>query len=109
MATRATSNLWLITKAPTEEITRAQLPLMEQVLLCYYHHHQEMGKTVNGSGKVVVKEVLPFWLRAGTPTTVMHAGTMLSKLYNNLKKNKNKVRLKHSMDEKIFKGDLQEI
>ncbi|KAG0728126.1 hypothetical protein GWK47_033142 [Chionoecetes opilio] len=72
-----------------------------------------MGKTASGSRKAVVEEVLPFWSRAGIPTTtVIHAGTKLSKLvkaYNDLKKNKNKDRPKHHMDEEIFKGDLQEI
>ncbi|KAG0711002.1 hypothetical protein GWK47_021646 [Chionoecetes opilio] len=108
MATRAASNLWLINKAPIDEITGARLPSKEQVL----HHHREMGKTASGSRKAVVEEVLPFWSRAGIPTTtVIHAGTKLSKLvkaYNDLKKNKNKDRPKHRMDE-IFKGDLQEI
>ncbi|KAG0727298.1 hypothetical protein GWK47_004022 [Chionoecetes opilio] len=45
-------------------------------------------------------------------TTEIHAGTKLSKLvkaYNDLKKNKNKDRPKHRMDEEIFRGDLQEI
>ncbi|KAG0699629.1 hypothetical protein GWK47_025770 [Chionoecetes opilio] len=110
MATRAASNLWLIDKAPIDEITGARLPSKEQVLLRYYHHHREMGKTASGSRKAVV---LPFWSRAGIPTTtVIHAGTKLSKLvkaYNDLKKNKNKDRPKHRMDEEIFKGDLQEI
>ncbi|KAG0716566.1 hypothetical protein GWK47_009362 [Chionoecetes opilio] len=113
MATRAASNLWLIDKAPIDEITGARLPSKEQVLLHYYHHHREMGKTASGSRKAVVEEVLPFWSRAGIPTTtVIHAGTKLSKLvkaYNDLKKNKNKDRPKHRMDEEIFKGDLQEI
>ncbi|KAG0724873.1 hypothetical protein GWK47_039711 [Chionoecetes opilio] len=113
MATRAASNLWLIDKAPIDEITGARLPSKEQVLLCYYHHHREMGKTVSGSRKAVVEEVLPFWSSAGIQTTtVIHAGTKLSKLvkaYNDLKKNKNKDRPKHRMDEEIFKGDLQEI
>ncbi|KAG0718982.1 U2 small nuclear ribonucleoprotein B'' [Chionoecetes opilio] len=113
MATRAASNLWLIDKAPIDEITGARLPSKEQVLLRYYHHHREMGKTASGSRKAVVEEVLPFWSRAGIPTTtVIHAGTKLSKLvkaYNDLKKNKNKDRPKHRMDEEIFKGDLQEI
>ncbi|KAG0722968.1 hypothetical protein GWK47_043521 [Chionoecetes opilio] len=72
-----------------------------------------MGKTASGSRKAVVEEVLPFWSRAGIPTTtVIHAGTKLSKLvkaYSDLKKNKNKDRPKHRMDEEIFKGDLQEI
>ncbi|KAG0720236.1 hypothetical protein GWK47_048928 [Chionoecetes opilio] len=112
MATRAASNLWLIDKAPIDEITGAQLPSKEQVLLRYYHHHREMGKTASGSRKAVV-EVLLFWSRAEIPTTtVIHAGTKLSKLvkaYNDLKKNKNKDRPKHRMDEEIFKGDLQEI
>ncbi|KAG0713788.1 hypothetical protein GWK47_015450 [Chionoecetes opilio] len=109
MATRAASNLWLIDKAPIDEITGARLPSKEQVLLRYYHHHREMGKTASGSRKAVVEEVLPFWSRAGIPTTtVIHAGTKLSKAYNDLKKNKNKDRPKHRMDE-IFKGDLQEI
>ncbi|KAG0705274.1 hypothetical protein GWK47_024518 [Chionoecetes opilio] len=80
-------------------------------LLPRYHHHREMGKTASGSRKAVVEEVLPFWSRAGIPTTtVIHAGTKLSKLvkaYNDLKKNKNKD--KDRMDEEIFKGDLQEI
>ncbi|KAG0719245.1 hypothetical protein GWK47_050879 [Chionoecetes opilio] len=113
MATRAASNLWLIDKAPIDEITGARLPSKEQVLLRYYHHHREMGKTASGSRKAVVEEVLPFWSRAGIPTTtVIHAGTKLSKLvkaYNDFKKNKNKDRPKHRMDEEIFKGDLQEI
>ncbi|KAG0711437.1 hypothetical protein GWK47_020605 [Chionoecetes opilio] len=72
-----------------------------------------MGKMASGSRKAVVEEVLPFWSRAGIPTTtVIRAGTKLSKLvkaYNDLKKNKNKDRPKHRMDEEIFKGDLQEI
>ncbi|KAG0722559.1 hypothetical protein GWK47_044286 [Chionoecetes opilio] len=72
-----------------------------------------MGKTASGSRRAVVEEVLPFWSRAGIPTTtVIHASTKLSKLvkaYNDLKKNKNKDRPKHRMDEEIFKGDLQEI
>ncbi|KAG0717634.1 hypothetical protein GWK47_054035 [Chionoecetes opilio] len=113
MATRAASNLWLIDKAPIDEITGARLPSKEQVLLRYYHHHREMGKTASRSRKAVVEEVLPFWSRAGIPTTtVIRAGTKLSKLvkaYNDLKKNKNKDRPKHLMDEEIFKGDLQEI
>ncbi|KAG0713304.1 hypothetical protein GWK47_016498 [Chionoecetes opilio] len=113
MVTRAASNLWLIDKAPIDEITGARLPSKEQVLLRYYHHHREMGKTASGSRKAVVEEVLPFWSLAGIPTTtVIHAGTKLSKLvkeYNDLKKNKNKDRPKHRMDEEIFKGDLQEI
>ncbi|KAG0716602.1 hypothetical protein GWK47_009284 [Chionoecetes opilio] len=113
MTTRAASNLWLINKAPIDEITGARLPSKEQVLLRYYHHHREMGKTASGSRKAVVEEVLPFWSRAGIPTTtVIHAGTKLSKMvkaYNDLKKNKNKDRPKHRMDEEIFKGDLQEI
>ncbi|KAG0724984.1 hypothetical protein GWK47_004858 [Chionoecetes opilio] len=112
MATRDASNLWLIDKALINEITGARLPSKEQVLR-YYHHHREMGKTASGSRKAVVEEVLPFWSRAGIPTTtVIHAGTKLSKLvkaYNDLKKNKNKDRPKHRMDEEIFKGDLQEI
>ncbi|KAG0713611.1 hypothetical protein GWK47_015836 [Chionoecetes opilio] len=112
MATRAASNLWLIDKAPIDESTGARLPSKEQVLLRYYHHHREMGKMASGSRKAVV-EVLPFWSRAGIKTiTVIHAGTKLSKLvkaYNDLKKNKNKDRPKHRMDEEIFKGDLQEI
>ncbi|KAG0710354.1 hypothetical protein GWK47_022985 [Chionoecetes opilio] len=87
-------NLWLIDKAPIDEITGARLPSKEQVLLRYYHHHREMRKTASGSRKAVVEEVLPFWSRAGIPTTtVIHAGRKLSKLvkaYNDLKKNKNK-------------------
>ncbi|KAG0710019.1 hypothetical protein GWK47_023658 [Chionoecetes opilio] len=43
----------------------ARLPSKEQVLLRYYHHHREMGKTASGSRKAVVEEVLPFWSRAG--------------------------------------------
>lgn len=68
-----------------------------------------MGKTASAS-KVMVDEALPFWLHARIPSsTVTHAGTKLSKLvklYNNLK-NKNKDRLKHCMNEEIFKGDLK--
>ncbi|KAG0715570.1 Seipin [Chionoecetes opilio] len=71
LATRAASNLWLIDKAPIDEITGARLPSKEQVLLRYYHHHREMGKTASGSRKAVVEEVLPFWSRAGIPTTTV--------------------------------------
>lgn len=95
MATRATSILWLIDKAPIMEITEAQLPSKEHVLCCnYHHHHQEIRKTASGSRKTVVEEVLPFWSCAGIlTTTVMHASTNLSRLvktYSDLKKNKNR-------------------
>ncbi|KAG0693174.1 hypothetical protein GWK47_027600 [Chionoecetes opilio] len=63
-----------------------------------------MGKTASGSRKAVV---LPFWSSAGIPTTtVIHAGTKLSKLekaYNDLKKNKNKDRPKHRMMRRFSK------
>ena len=76
MNTRANTNLWLICKAPIQEITGAQLPSKEQVLLRYYFHHREMGRTASASRKAVVEEVIPFWSRAGLPTTtVTHAGT----------------------------------
>ncbi|KAG0727484.1 hypothetical protein GWK47_034566 [Chionoecetes opilio] len=75
--------------------------------------HREMGKTRAREQEGGGEEVLPFWSRARIPTTtVIHAGTKLSKLvkaYNDLKKNKNKDRPKHRMDEEIFKGDVQEI
>ncbi|KAG0723762.1 hypothetical protein GWK47_042002 [Chionoecetes opilio] len=112
MATRAASNLWLIDKAPIDEITGARLPSKEQVLLRYYHHHREMGKTASGSRKAVVEEVLPFWSRAGIPTTtVIHAGTKLSKLVRRtMTSRRTRTRqAENRMDEEIFKGDLQEI
>ncbi|KAG0728425.1 hypothetical protein GWK47_032480 [Chionoecetes opilio] len=115
MATRAASNLWLIDKAPIDEITGARLPSKEQVLLRYYHHHlhREMGKTASGSRRRWWRRFSPSG-RAGrdSDTTVIHAGTKLSKLvkaYNDLRRTRTKTRPKHRMDEEIFKGDLQEI
>ncbi|KAG0720486.1 V-type proton ATPase subunit a isoform 3 [Chionoecetes opilio] len=61
MATRAASNLWLIDKAPIDEITGARLPSKEQVLLRYYHHHREMGKTASGSRKAESKPPRRSW------------------------------------------------
>ncbi|KAG0725517.1 hypothetical protein GWK47_038527 [Chionoecetes opilio] len=87
-------------------------PSKEQVLLRYYH---TTGRWEDGerSRKTVVEEVPPFWSRAGIPkATVIHPGheaVKAGKGYNDLKKNKNKDRPKHRMDEEIFKGDLQEI
>ncbi|KAG0714036.1 hypothetical protein GWK47_014920 [Chionoecetes opilio] len=72
-----------------------------------------MGKTASGEQEGGGGGGSPLLVAARIPTTtVIHAARSCQswkKAYNDLKKNKNKDRPKHRMDEEIFKGDLQEI
>ena len=106
--TRSKTAIWLIGQ-PEPKLPERVLPITEQVLQTFYHHHET--NSVSQGLKLTIDELLSIWARARIPTALHQ--NITSKLkslvdeYNLLKKNKSRKSDTQRFREEEFKTKLK--
>lgn len=110
--TRSKTELYLISSEETE-IRGCKLPSNGQILSVFLHHHLTLGKTIQESSKIVLREAVSFWEKARIPSQdEKNAISKVKKLHerwNKLKKNATRKTDTQRSNEKKFVDKLDDL
>lgn len=110
--TRSKTKPYLIASEETE-IRGSKLPSNRQILSVFLYHHLTLGKTIQGSSKIVIREAVCFWKKARIPAQdERNSLPKVKKLYENwikLKKNAARKTDTQRSNEKEFVDRLDDL
>ncbi|KAG0715795.1 hypothetical protein GWK47_011131 [Chionoecetes opilio] len=112
-ATRKSSQMWLLDKAPEPDILGARLPLREQVFLFFMYQHHVFKKTVPDSVSATSEKLKAIWgkakLTTKTDANIRKNVKNLFEEYQAPKKDRNRITDGAELKRKIWRGDLEDL
>ena len=62
--TRSKNNVYLVGPVLSEAISGCKLLCNKDILSRFFYFHKISGKSIQGSSKCIIEDVIPFWLKS---------------------------------------------